>query len=117
MRVYEINESYQHWIEGYENGPVVRVSSGDTQVPPDYLYRVMSREEYETAKQLGEFRPRRGERIHASSRPHNRYGSGIDAVVIRFRYDDADGWRAKWGDELYAVTDEPIPFSRATLIS
>ena len=113
-----INICEQDWRETYVNGrPVVRIANDSGQlVPPDYLYRVMSRDEYNAAKRVGAFRPLPGERIHASEQPMLQYGSGVDSVVVKFKYDDADGWRAKWGDRLYAVTDKDIPFDRATLV-
>lgn len=107
------------WQEAYIDRQVrirVRNESGAL-VPPDYLYRVMSRTEYENAKKTGFFRPQPGERIHASEQPLPQHGSGIDSVTVRFDYDDADGWRAKWGDDLYAVTDQPISFNKATVIA
>ena len=103
---------YENWSEEYENGvPVIRVNGKF----PKYLYRVMSIDEYEKAKKIGFFEPRLGERIHASSRPEKKYGDK-NSVVVRFNYDDNDGWRAKWGDKLYAITNNKIPFSRATLV-
>ena len=75
----------------------------------------MSADEYRTAERLGEFRPRPGQRIHAASHPDRAYADGPDAVTLRFTYRDDDGWRAKWGKELYAVTDQAIPFDRAVV--
>lgn len=108
---------YEDWQEVRQDGTIkLRVVDGTILRKPRFLYRVMSRAEYEAAKKTGAFRPRPGERIHASSRPHLRYANGPDHVVVRIEYDDDDGWRPKWGDELYAVTDQPVPFSRATVI-
>jgi hypothetical protein len=108
---------FETWTEAYVDGlphPTVGVRRPDGGVaPPTFLYRVMSRAEFDAARASGAFAPRPGERIHAASRPHIRYADPGDVVVVRFRWDDGDGWRAKWGDELYAVTDRAIPFGRA----
>jgi hypothetical protein len=111
-------EDYESWIEAYDNGtPVIRVINADgKEQAPQYLYRVMAVDEWNIAKRTGVFKPRPGERIHASSQPHQTYGSGIDTVTVRFDYHATDGWRAKWGDELYAVTNQSIPFDHATMI-
>jgi hypothetical protein len=108
---------YEDWQEVQQDGDLkLRVADGDQLRVPRFLYRVMGRAEYAAAKRAGAFQPRSGERIHASSRPHLRYANSPDHVVVRFAYDDADGWRPKWGDELYAVTDEAVPFSQATVM-
>lgn len=118
MRFYEIiKESYEEWVEAYQDGrPVVRVSTPNGLRPPRYLYRVMSAEEWQAAERSGYFRPRPGERIHAASHPDLAYHSGHDTVTVRFDYRDEDGWQAKWGKELYATTMQPIPFQCATLL-
>lgn len=105
-----LKESYEEWVEGYEKSShglrmVLRTADGK---PPSYLYRVMSRNEYDSAVEKGAFYPKPGERIHAANRPLWQH-TGADTVVVQFRYDARDGWRPKWGDELYAVTDGPIP--------
>lgn len=110
-------EQYETWVEAYDNGrPVVRVSDGDMLRPPQYLYRVLSSNEWQAAQRTGYFRPRRGERIHASAHPDRSYHSGADTVTVRLDYHDEDGWQAKWGKELYAVTHQAIPLERATLL-
>lgn len=109
-----VYENYETWREIYkDNSAVLATEDGS---PPKFLYRVMSKNEYEIAKKTGYFRPRVGERIHASSEPQRRYMSGYDDVIVRFDYNEEDGWRPKWGDELYAITNKSIPFSRSHVI-
>lgn len=119
MRFGEIlREMTQHWQEVYVDGrPVVRTERAGKLLPPQYVYRVMARKEYEEAKQTGFYEPRHGQRIHASEYPRATFGSGIDSVTVRIDYDDADGWQAKWGDQLYVVTDHPIPFSKGLVVA
>lgn len=116
--ITEAEQPYEQWFEDYvDRRPVVRVRGEDGSVrPPRYLYRVISQSEYAAAKKNGVFRPRPGERIHASSRPDRSYANSPEALTVRFAYRDEDGWRAKWGKDLYAVTDQPVPFDRAELV-
>jgi hypothetical protein len=109
---------YETWVEVADQGrPVIRARRADGSMHlPTALYRVMAAEEFAQAEKSGTFLPKPGERIHASSRPISRYANPGEVVVVRFRYTEADGWRAKWGDELYAVTDQPIPFTRADVV-
>lgn len=113
MRLIQLLETVEaNWVEDYVDGePRVRVRTRDGLVPPQYVYRVMSRAEYEAAQQRGAFHPGRDGRIHASASPELRYRNSPDDVVVQIRYRDEDGWRAKWGDQLYAITDKPVPFS------
>lgn len=77
----------------------------------------MSPKEYQRAQETGFFTPGPDGRIHASENPESRYAES-DSILVRFDYNLEDGWRAKWGGEdLYVITDQKIPFSRATRLN
>ena len=104
-----------NWVETYQNRiPMVKTRDGKN---PKYVYRVMSRDEFDRAERVGLFIPGREGRIHASERPELRYRNSPNDVIVRFEYHIQDGWHAKWGGEkLYVVTDQRIPFDRASLV-
>ena len=105
-----IEEIADGWIEDYENRtPIVKTRDGND---PKYVYRVMSRRELQKARESGFFTPGTDGRIHASERPETRYKNSPDDVTVKLHYSRIDGWRAKWGDKLYVITDQPVPISR-----
>lgn len=106
---------YETWIEHYHNGQVrPAIEKDGRKYEPDYLYRVMSKEEYLQAEKEGVFRG--NPIIHASEKPDMNYANDPNAVVVRFIFDEADDWRAKWGKELYAYTWNKVPFDRGEII-
>lgn len=103
-------------VEQYENGrPVVRTASGER---PQYLYRLMSRNEYNNAQKTGSFENLKEGRVHASGSPLMEYNQpGKDNVLVRFDYNEDDGWRAKQsGAGVVAIADR-VPFERASVIA
>jgi len=106
---------YEKWIEHHENGnPLIRINRDGKLFEPSFLYRVVSKDEYKQIHQRGYIEPSPFyNRIHASSEPQCRYGD----IVLQIKYVESDGWVAKWGDELYAVTDRKIPFNRIERVS
>jgi hypothetical protein len=96
--------------------PLVRTGE---EAPPSHLYRVMSREEFEQARQRGYIQSDQrsnlvaGEGTVFSLRPTSGFyaPSSGDGVVIRVRYDDADGWVTN-PDDGYIKTEQQIPFDR-----
>lgn len=106
----------ENLIESYENNrPVVRTESG---APPKYLYRIMSRNEFNNAQESGYFENPKEGRVHASGSPLIEYNQpGSDNVLVRFDYDENDGWRAKQsGVGVVAIADQ-IPFSRGSVVA
>jgi hypothetical protein len=103
-------------IEGpYEDGRILpRMEDGQ---PPEILYRIMSKAEYETGKQSGMFGTR--DRLHASAEPHFEYCEpGSDNVLVVIQYHDEDGWRAKHthGMGVVAIVDD-LPADRVHAIA
>jgi len=109
----------------FREGPPINI--GDTMQPslltsdgkpPEALYRVVSREEFDKAQKSGKFTPSSFyERVHASSAPDMRYRNAPDDVVIKIKYDPDDGWYSKHsGEEVYGVTSKDIPISRISEI-
>lgn len=109
----------------FREGPPINI--GDTMQPslltsdgkpPEALYRVVSREEFDKAQKSGKFTPSSFyERVHASSAPDMRYRNAPDDVVIKIKYDPDDGWYSKHsGEEVYGVTSKDIPISRTSEI-
>jgi len=109
----------------FREGPPINI--GDTMQPslltsdgkpPEALYRVVSREEFDKAQKSGKFTPSSFyERVHASSAPDMRYRNAPDDVVIKIKYDSDDGWYSKHsGEEVYGVTSKDIPISRISEI-
>ena len=110
------------FIEAFEGGkdviPKVLNKKGK-QVDPDYVYRTMSRKEYETIKNTGKLtNTGMYGRIHASASPLAEFSNKVDdTVTVKIKYSREDGWKAKTGaDEIYAVTDQDIPASRIELV-
>lgn len=106
-------ETWEEAVDPSTGQLVLRTPEGN---PPTYLYRIMSRAEYAAPQKAGHFIHHRGERIHAANRLVSKYLDG-DCVAVRFRYHAEDGWRPKWGDELYAATDGPVPVDHAELVN
>jgi hypothetical protein len=101
------------WVDGR---CLPRLQDGSV---PRYLFRVMSRAEYETGAGTRRFMSRDG-RLHASARPEVGYSDGYDNVLVAIAYRDEDGWKAKWGmggSTLYAITNDPIPASRVHMLA
>jgi len=101
-------------------GPMI----GDRIVPrlangkkPDYLYRVMSMKEYENGVNSGKFIHK--ERIHASATPNLQYAEpGNNNVLVKIKYDDADGWKAKLTlNDVVAVTDKAIQSNKVEMVA
>jgi len=91
IKQIDINE----WIENYDSGdPMVTTDDGND---PEYVYRIMSKNEYETAKNSGEFIAGKNGRIHASEKPDEKYRNKPDDVIVKLEYNRGDGWRAKVG--------------------
>jgi hypothetical protein len=111
------NES-RSFVEGYEGNSVLpkMLNSSDELVDPDYVYRTMSRKEYNEVLNRGELVNTNG-RTHASASPLSEFSNNVDdTVTVRIKYDKRDGWKAKSGlDEVYAVTDQPISSSKIEL--
>lgn len=116
MRLVAI-ETASELREAYVSGKVLpRLRNGE---PPKFLFRVMSSAEYEAGSR-GAFKPRPGERIHASLHPDFSYCEPGDSnVLVRITYSDADGWTAKQTTSMgvVAVTYDPIPKHRVELIA
>jgi hypothetical protein len=108
------NES-RSFVEGYEGNSVLpkMFNSSNELVDPDYVYRTMSRKEYNEVLNRGELVNTNG-RTHASASPLSEFSNNVDdTVTVRIKYDKRDGWKAKSGlDEVYAVTDQPISSSK-----
>jgi len=111
------------FIEAFEGGkdviPKVLNKKGK-QVDPDYVYRTMSRKEYESIKKTGKL-TNTGiyGRIHASASPLAEFSNKVDdTVTVKIKYSREDGWKAKYSGsgEVYAVTDQDIPASRIELV-
>jgi hypothetical protein len=98
----------------FEEGPGLSLLDAETKQPPEFLYRVMSREEYDLAQKTGVLTSREG-RVHASANPLFQHAEpGSDNVLVRIR--GAEGFRPKWSqDELFAVADQ-VPFERVELV-
>jgi hypothetical protein len=111
------NES-RSFVEGYEGNSVLpkMFNSSNELVDPDYVYRTMSRKEYNEVLNRGELVNTNG-RTHASASPLSEFSNNVDdTVTVRIKYDKRDGWKAKSGlDEVYAVTDQPISSSKIEL--
>lgn len=107
-------------LEGMIEGPVVdgrilpRLADGQA---PRYLYRIMSIDEYEQAREVGHLSSREG-RIHADIEPHFEYAEpGDNNVLVKIAYRDEDGWRTKWTSlGCIAITDS-VPIDRVTEVS
>jgi len=82
--------------------------------PLKYLYRSVSKEEYDNIKETGFIEPSEFYgRIHAAAVPTG--GDGNIHQVLKIRYDQRDGWKAKRaGTGVYAVTWDKIPKERIT---
>jgi hypothetical protein len=104
--------------EGYEGNSVLpkMFNSSDELVDPDYVYRTMSKKEYNEVLNRGELVNTNG-RTHASASPLSEFSNNVDdTVTVRIKYDKGDGWKAKSGlDEIYAVTDQPISSDKIEL--
>jgi hypothetical protein len=106
------------FVEGYEGNSVLpkMFNSSDELVDPDYVYRTMSKKEYNEVLNRGELVNTNG-RTHASASPLSEFSNNVDdTVTVRIKYDKGDGWKAKSGlDEIYAVTDQPISSDKIEL--
>ena len=90
---------------------------GDDGIPPKFLFRYISDEEYQSIKYSGYMSPSEFyNRIHASYRPEGRYKvSG--GVLISIRYDRTDGWSSKQaGDNVYAVTGSRVSSDKIKIV-
>ena len=91
--------------------------------PPEYLYRVMSRSQYDNALETGTLKgsPDFSGRIFASGIPSVARGWGPPLepqVLVAIKYSDVDEWEAKLTlDETVAISERPIPASRMSLIT
>jgi hypothetical protein len=116
-------------VEGRIGGPaegfriVPRTQDGK---PPEYLYRVMDKSQYDDAIKTGKLKPAMpglDEEIHAAGMPLLQFGEPQRPVVIAaIKYSDGDGWRARQmlgspGAEVTATTHGPIDASKLTLIA
>jgi hypothetical protein len=103
------------FVEGYEGNQVLpKVGGGED---PDYVYRTMSKKEYEDFINKGEL-VNVGGRTHASASPLNEFSNNVDdTVTVKIKYDRNDGWKAKMSSlgEVYAVTDQPISSEKISL--
>ena len=109
------------FIEAYEGRNVIPkvLNKKGTQVDPDYVYRTMSRKEYDSINKKGKLtNTSMYGRIHASASPLSEFSNKVDdTVTVKIKYSREDGWKAKTGaDEIYAVTDQDIPASRIELV-
>jgi hypothetical protein len=95
------------------------VKTGE-EIAPTHVYRVMSRQEFELARERGYIQSAgdrnlvSGEGTVFSLRPTGEFyapASG-DGVVVRVRYDDADGWFVGPEGPSYVKTESQIPFDR-----
>ena len=110
-----------NFIEGYEGRNVIpKVKNKDNEeVDPEYVYRTMSRKEYDSINKKGKLtNTSMYGRIHASANPLSEFSNKVDdTVTVKIKYSREDGWKAKTGaDEIYAVTDQDIPASRIELV-
>ena len=105
------------FVEGYEGSQVLpKVGDGED---PDYVYRTMSKKEYEDFINKGELVNLYG-RTHASASPLSEFSNNVDdTVTIKIKYDRNDGWKAKMSSlgEVYAVTDQPISSEKINLFN
>lgn len=103
---------------------MARVPVGDVR-PPQHVYRVMSTQEFDTARERGYIKS--DERMNLDSsegtvtslRTTGDYYApmdGGDYRVVRIRYADEDGWRTDPADS-YIKTDKRIPFERVDLFT
>jgi hypothetical protein len=103
------------FVEGYEGNQVLpKIGGGED---PDYVYRTMSKKEYEDFINKGEL-VNVGGRTHASASPLNEFSNNVDdTVTVKIKYDRNDGWKAKMSSlgEVYAVTDQPISSEKISL--
>lgn len=76
--------------------------------PVKFLYRIVSREEYDDIKESGMIKAGGFYgRIHAAAIPTG--GDGNAAKVLKIKYDPSDGWKPKQASTgVYAVTWENI---------
>lgn len=84
---------------------------------PEWLFRYVSEEEFESIKDKEVMIPSKFyDRIHASLFPEKRYyepGSRLLAIM----YSSDDGWYGKQGNDMvYAVTRQSIPIDRLRLV-
>ena len=86
---------------------------------PEFLYRVVSQQEYDKAQETGSLSPSSFyERIHASSSPELQYSEPGNNVLLKIRYSPEDEWYSKYsGDKIYGVTRRTIPFSRVETLA
>ena len=78
--------------------------------PVNFLYRIVSREEYMDIKESGMIKAGGFYgRIHAAAIPTG--GDGNAFKVLKIKYDPSDGWKTKTSgnDDVYAVTWENVP--------
>lgn len=124
-KIFEMPDRAKSKLGEFREGPPIKI--GDTMQPslltsdgepPEVLYRIVSRKEFDKAQESGKFDPSSFYgRIHASSSPDMRYKNAPDDVVIEIKYDPDDGWYSKQSsDEVYGVTKKDIPISRTRKI-
>lgn len=135
VRDYETNESAGlSWSEAAKvEGALGLSQTGDFTMrvpigperPPQHVYRVMSTEEFDQARQRGYIKSDErmnlasGEGTVTSLRSTGDFYAPVDGSdyrVVRIKYDDADGWRTDTIDS-YIKTQERVPFDRVDLYS
>ena len=113
-----LTRSFIEFYDGQNVVPKVNDKNGNA-VDPDYVYRTMSRKEYDSIEELGELtNTGMYGRIHASATPLSEFSNKVDdTVTVKIKYDRNDGWKAKTSGsgEVYAVTDKSIPSSKIEL--
>ena len=111
--------SSRSFVEGYEGNQVLPKIGGQDggDVDPQYVYRTMSKKEYEDLLSRGELVNPSG-RTHASAAPLSEFSNNVDdTVTVKIKYDRGDGWKAKSSlDEVYAVTDQPISSKKIEIV-
>ncbi len=110
-----LTRSFIEFYDGQNVVPKVNDKNGNA-VDPDYVYRTMSRKEYDSIEELGELtNTGMYGRIHASASPLPEFSNKVDdTVTVKIKYDRNDGWKAKYSGsgEVYAVTEKAIPSSK-----
>lgn len=115
----EVEGSLGMAVSGYGK-PLVPV--GDER-PPQHVYRVMSTQEFDAARERGYIKSDErmnvaaGEGTVTSLRPTGSFyvpTDGSDYRVVRIKYSDEDGWRTDRIDG-YIKTQDRVPFDRVDL--
>ena len=120
-------------VEGYASAEQLGTRYGrivprnaETGEPPTHLYRVMDKRQYDDAvaskEKVLEPAPAEfggDERIHAAGKPNFQYADPKPTVLVAIEYSDDDGWAARQAGvgDITAVTYNPIPISKVTVLA